>query len=124
MSATISLPDSAATDATDQDTALELFKQLLLEGDYGAGPKGMACKLRFDRGADDYIIIDIPYQHYASGGISAGAAGSVASAVDAGGLYINTAAHNITTENPMQIDADMLFRNLRIIIRDDEPYYP
>ena len=124
MSATISLPDSAATDSTDQGTALELFKQLLLEGDYGAGSKGMACQLRFDRGADDYILIDIPYQHYASGGIAAGAAGSVASAIDAGGLYINTAAHNITSENPMQIDADMIFRNLRIIIRDDEPYYP
>ena len=124
MSATISLPDSAAPDATDQDTAMELFKQLLLEGDYGTGSKGMSCQLRFDRGTDDYIIIDIPYQHYASGGIAAGTAGSTASGIDTGGLYINTAAHNVTTDNPMQIDADMMFRNLRIVVRDNEAFYP
>ena len=123
MSATVALPDSVATDSTAQTGALELFKQLLLEGDYAGSidRRGFTATLRFDRGSNDYIIIDIPTAATAGSPVE-GTANT--SALNNQGIFINTAQHGITGENPFQIDLDMIFRSIKISIRDTVPVYP
>jgi len=128
MSASVALPDAsvaadAAFGATGQQAgALELFKQLLLEGDYGDTDykKGFTATLKFERGTNDYIIIDIP-------GSAAGSAGSPTATshkLNSQGIFINTAGHSITGDNPFQVDLDMIFRSLKITIVDNLPVYP
>ena len=105
---TLALPDSQATDAT----GTTLFKELLLEGNYGEGMEGFNITLTFTRGTDDTITINIPDDSDAErGGNSQGA-------------FIRSAAHNITGDNPVQVDADILFRNIKIEIQDELYYYP
>ena len=128
MSCSVVLPDASldsnvAHGSATQDGALELFKQLLLEGDYGGSTAataraGFTASLRFDRGTNDYIIIDIP------GSTTAGSPTAGSNAVNSQGIFINTAPHGLTTDNPFQVDVDMLFRSMRINIRDTEPFYP
>jgi len=131
MSATVALPDadvsaSATAANSDQDGALELFKQLLLEGDYGAGGgsiyrRGMTASLKFERGTNDYIIIDIP---------TSTTAGSPTEGTDntnqlnKQGIFINSAAHDITGDQQLEVDLSMIFRSLKISIRDNVPVYP
>ena len=128
MSASVALPDAsvaadAAVGATGQQSgALELFKQLLLEGDYGHNDykKGFTATLKFERDTNDYIIIDIP-------GSAAGAAGTPTATsheLNSQGIFINTAGHSITGDNPFQVDLDMIFRSLKITIVDNLPVYP
>ena len=128
MSASVVLPDAsidsnaAAADAS-RDGALELFKELLLEGDYGGSTAataraGFTASLRFDRGTNDYIIIDIP------GSTTAGSPTAGSNAINSQGIFINTAPHGLTTDNPFQVDVDMMFRSIKINIRDNEPFYP
>jgi len=138
LSASVVLPDAeknaAATiggsgDAgVNQDTAMELFKQLLLEGDYGAGGgsiyrRGFTASLKFERGTNDSITIDIPPA-------DDGGAGSPTEGTDntnqlnKQGIFINSAPHNVTSDNPFQVDLDMMFRSLRITIVDSVPVYP
>ena len=40
------------------------------------------------------------------------------------GAIIRTAPHNITADNPFQVEADILFRSMKIDIQDAEHYYP
>ena len=40
------------------------------------------------------------------------------------GIFINSAPHSITGDNPFQVDLDMVFRSLRITIVDSIPVYP
>jgi len=107
-SVTLALPDAT----TNIDSAISIFKELLLEGDYGSGMQGFAIELRFDRGADDNIIISIPDD---------GAAGTGGNNQ---GAFINTAPHNITEANPMEVEAEVLFRNLKIEVNDTIAVYP
>ena len=128
MSATLVLPDATvASNATAanaaQTGALELFRQLLLEGDFGGSTSttartGFTASLRFDRGADDYIIIDIP------GSTTAGTPTAGSNQLNSQAVFINTAPHNLSTDNPFQVDAEMIFRGLKITITDSEPIYP
>ena len=128
MSATLVLPDASVASAASAanaslDGALELFRQLLLEGDYAGSTAataraGFTASLRFDRGADDYIIIDIP------GSTTAGTPTAGSNQLNSQGIFINTAPHGLTTDNPFQVDADMIFRGLQITIKDSEPVYP
>ncbi len=131
MSATVALPDAdvsaGATAAnSDQGGALELFRQLLLEGDYGAGGgsihrRGMTASMKFERGTNDYIIIDIP---------TSTTAGSPTEGTDntnqlnKQGIFINSAAHDITGDQQLEVDLSMIFRSLKITIRDNVPVYP
>ena len=128
MSCSVVLPDATldsnvAHGSASQDGALELFRQLLLEGDYGGtaaatARAGFTASLRFDRGTNDYIIIDIP------GSTTAGSPTAGSNAVNSQGIFINTAPHGLTTDNPFQVDVDMMFRSMKINIRDNEPFYP
>jgi len=129
MTATVTLPDaslgaSELHDASNLKTnATELFKQLLLEGDYGGSTqatsrKGFTCTLQFTRGTNDYIYIDIPTSS------TAGSPSSVTNAIDSQGMFINVAQHGITSDNPFQVDIDCIFRALKITIQDSVPVYP
>tara|TARA_R110002020_G_C16146879_1_gene762344 strand:- start:224 stop:1090 length:867 start_codon:yes stop_codon:yes gene_type:complete len=129
MSCTVVLPDAneialETAAATGQDSALELFRQLLLEGDYGdptaaaTARAGFTASLRFDRGTNDYIIIDIP------GSTTAGSPTAGSNQINSQGIFINSAPHNLSVENPLQVGVDMIFRGLKINIRDTEPVYP
>ena len=128
LSASVVLPDatieSGANAATAvQSGALELFRQLLLEGDFGGTTQatartGLTMTLRFDRGVDDWIIIDVP------GSATAGSPTAGSNALNSQGLFINTAPHTIGNDNPFQVDIDAVFRSIKIRIRDTVPVYP
>ena len=108
MSATIALPDALAASST---AARTLFTELLLEGDYGSGKAGFDMSLVFTRGTNDTITINIPDSTAGTGGNNQGA-------------YIRTAPHNFGEESPFQVEADILFRNMKITVVDSEHYYP
>jgi len=112
LALSLALPDTTAALTA---TTTRLFNELLWEGDYGAGSgagmEGFNIVLRFDRGAADSIVITIPDTTAAKGGNSQGA-------------FIRTAPHAISGDNPLQVDADVLFRNLKILVTDSEYYYP
>ena len=113
MSATVALPDSG--NATTND-AVNLFKELILEGDYGAegsaDMSGFKIVLTFTRGSNDSITFTIPDD------------GTAAAGGGQQGAFIRSAAHGITGDNPLQTDVDILFRNMKIEINDSEPFYP
>ena len=109
MDATIALPDTVNS-ATSDTTSL--FKQLMLEGDYGAGMKGFNIQLVFTRGTNDTITIDIPGD------------GAAAVGLDEQGAYLTEAPHPIDGSNPYEVSASMMFRNLKITVVDSEPMYP
>ena len=62
-------------------------------------------------GFEDKITITVPASTAGTGGNNQGA-------------FIRTAPHDFTTDNPFQVDADILFRNLKIDVQDSEYYYP
>ena len=107
MSATIALPDAGAASTA----ARTLFNELLLEGDYNSGKKGFDISLVFTRGTNDTITINIPDSTADAG-------------ANAQGAFIRSAPHNFGTDNPFQVDVDILFRNMKITVVDSEHYYP
>jgi len=125
FSCTLALPDSTGpTEATTR-----LFNELLWEGDYGVGSgtgmQGFNIVLRFDRGVNDSIVITIP-DDYTSGNEATGAG----IGGNNQGAFIRTAPHAVSGDNPLQVDADILFRNLKIDVTvpasasDLTYYYP
>ena len=105
---TLALPDSQAADSTTNT----LFRELLFEGDYGSGMQGFNISLTFTRGTDDTITITIPDD------------GAAAVGGNQQGAFIRVADHSITGDNPVQVDADILFRNMKIEVEDSLYYYP
>ena len=120
MSATITLPDSEVQDGVPSgttSTVRSLFNELLLEGDYStlhaaSSMSGFSIVLTFTRGSNDEIKITIPDD------------GTAAAGGGEQGAFIRSAAHSVTGDNPIQVDADILFRNMKIEIKDSEPFYP
>ena len=140
--------------ATNLDRATSLFKELLLEGRYEAngGHKGFNISLKFVRGThtnsadglvwEDAIWIDIPgidksvtatefsgsNQSYNSSPADwvAGSniSKSLSGTVNGGGAFIRSAPHTITTDAPLQVAVDMIFRSMTIVVKDQEAYYP
>ena len=114
MSASIVLPDSLDGSSADE-TGRRLFTELLLEGDYGttsSSMSGFAVTLTFTRGTNDTITITIPDD------------GTAAAGGGEQGAFIRSAPHTISGDNPLQVEADILFRNMKIQIKDSEPFYP
>tara|TARA_R100001082_G_scaffold108674_1_gene84302 strand:+ start:539 stop:2434 length:1896 start_codon:yes stop_codon:yes gene_type:complete len=109
MSATMALPD---TTTSSNAAARTLFTELLLEGDYGSGKAGFNITLTFTRGDNDSITITIPDD------------GSAGTGGNNQGAYIRTAPHNLGEESPFQVEADILFRNMKVTVVDSEHYYP
>ena len=113
LSCTIALPDTVASTATTVNSANEIFKQLLLEGNYGDGNglKGFAITLTFTRGTNDTITITIPDD------------GTAATGLNEAGAFILSAPYNITGDPIIQADLDILFRNMKIEIVDSKGVY-
>jgi hypothetical protein len=120
MSATLALPDSQIAYNGDGRT---LFKELLLEGDYGAGMVGFDVELTFARGTVGTSAVSDEIRIYIPGTSTTGATASAAG-LNSQGAIIRTAPHAITGDNPVQVDADILFRNMKIEIVDNLYYYP
>jgi hypothetical protein len=114
MSASIVLPDSLDGSSADE-TGRRLFTELLLEGDYGTttpSMSGFAIVLTFTRAANDTITITIPDD------------GTAAAGGGQQGAFIRSAPHAVSGDNPLQVEADILFRNMKIQIKDGVPFYP
>ena len=133
MSCTVALPDTKASTDNTIDNATSIFKELLLEGRYDAqNRKGFNISLKFTResgafgsGLDDAMYIDIPGpQIGATAFETAGTPNGTGSALGNQGAFLRSAPHTIMTEAPFQVACDFVFRNLSIIIRDNEPVYP
>ena len=129
MTATVALPDSASATSTSLSGATALFKELLLEGDYGtdADPnmKGFSASLEFTRGTNDRIVIDMPGSIAGQAAFtSQGTAVNPAEGGNSQGLFIRTAPHSITGDNPLQTELDVLIRSLRVTIDDNIAVYP
>ena len=117
MEATIALPDSQAATST----TTTLFKELLLEGDYGSGMRGFNIKLLFTRGTNDTITIQIPDD--GDGTAPTGSTGALPG-LDQQGAYITEAPHPIDGSNPYEVSASLMFRNLKMTIVDSQMLYP
>ncbi len=113
LSCTVALPDTVASTATTVNSANEIFKQVLLEGNYGDGNglSGFAITLTFTRGTNDTITITIPND------------GTAATGLNEAGAFILSAPYNITGDPIIQADLDILFRNMKIEIVDTKPVY-
>ena len=120
MSATIATPDSANQGTINTETgAVDLWRELLLAGDYrgtaAQGMRGFGVRLTFTRdnsGSGDFIRLVIPND------------GTATEGSNEQGAFIRSAPHNIGTDNPIQADADIQFRSMKIEIKDGEPMYP
>ena len=121
MACTLALPDADATESATVANSQTLFKELLLEGNYGSttapSNTGFAITLTFIRGAapasgtSDSLTITIPDD------------GTAAAGVGEAGAYIMSATHNIGTDGPMQVEVDMILRNLKIVVVDGDYLY-
>ena len=82
--------------------------------------QGFNIELRFDRGANDSILISIPDDYVSA---DTGNYPGAATGGNQQGAFIRTAPHNITDATPLEVEADILFRNLKITIEDSTPVY-
>ena len=128
LAATVVLPDSAAQTSTSLVAGTALFKELLLEGDYGTetnpNMKGFQVSIEFTRGANDKINIDIPGREAGGALGTPGTPSTPAKGGNSQGVFIRTAPHTLSGDNPLQVEVDMLVRNLNIAITDSIPVYP
>ena len=109
LGVTLALPDSQASAGASGNT---LFKEFLTEGDFGSGMQGFNIVLEFTRGTNDKITITIPDD------------GTAATGGNQQGAFFRSAPHGITGDNPVQVDADILIRNAKILVTDSLYYYP
>ena len=115
FSCTIASEESAAGTSTSEN-ANALFKELILEGDYGtpsaANKAGIDIVLTFERGTNDKIVVTVPDDATAAKGLNEQ------------GAFITSANHSIDGNNPIQADVSMIFRNMKIEVFDTLPVYP
>ena len=113
MTAQVAMEDSVASSANTRT----LWKELVLEGNYGSGMQGFDIHMTFTRGANDTIVIKSPSNATtASGGASAG--------FGAQGCFITAAPHPVGGDSPIQLDVNILMRDLSIVVTDSEAVYP
>jgi len=133
LTATVATPDTAlaagvSASAISHGAATALFKELLLEGDYGTDTNpnmtGFTASLEFVRGTNDRIVIDMPGLD--SGGSNFGVPGLpiVLKGGNNQGMFLRTAPHSITGDNPLQVEVDALVRNIKITVDDGIGVYP
>jgi len=113
MTAAIAMDDSLSTGSTTRT----LWKELILEGNYGAGMQGFDVHMTFTRGANDTIVINSP----SNATTSSGGAGT---GFGAQGCFITGAPHPVGGDSPIQIDTTILMRDLSIVVTDSEAVYP
>ena len=130
MSCVLALPDSAAATAGDLDSATALFKELLLEGQYDtSNMQGFKAYLDFQKPSGDGIRIHLPGLDPTVADLALPSSFAEPTRTLSGkgnlqGCFIRSATHNIGGEAPLQVDAEILFRNMHIVIADKIPVYP
>ncbi|MEK6861488.1 MAG: phage tail tube protein [Nanoarchaeota archaeon] len=108
FTATIGMEDSLAATATTRT----LWKELILEGNYGSGMTGFNVELLFTRGANDTIRIRSPQDQTPS------------TSFEDQGCFFLRAPHPIGAESPVQVGGEIILRNLEIIVTDNIGVYP
>ena len=114
MTATIAMEDATASSTS---TAKTLWRELILEGEYGSGMQGFDMVMTFTRGVDDTIVIKSP------GNATTNNAGS-GTGFGAQGCFIVSAPHNIGAESPLSLDVEILVRDVSIVCTDSVGVYP
>ena len=113
MTASIAMEDSIASSANTRT----LWKELILEGNYGSGMQGFDIHMTFTRGTNDTIVIKSPSNATTANGGAAAGFGTQ-------GCFLTSAPHPVGGDSPVQIDASILMRDLSIVITDSEGVYP
>jgi len=135
MSCILALPDSSIYNGGDLAGATAMFRELLLEGQYDTSTmKGFKVELSFEKANGDAIKIFLPGLDPTTNTELTAALTEPAedgelprvlsSSGNQQGCFIRSAAHNITGEAPLQVDVEILFRNMHIIIKDGVAIYP
>jgi len=129
MSMTVVEPTSrAASEAGSSESGYELggqsiFKQMLMEGDYGgltsSTPEGLSFEIQFSRddlttSSTDYIKIKPSYKSGSSPSFGLGNQG----------MFIASAKYSLDGSSPIQADLEIMLRNVEIEIVDTTPIYP
>ena len=132
LNCTVALPDTVSAFSSVNEGAMALFKELLLEGRYkdASGHEGFHIELTFSRGeiegasgVNDEIVIKIPGRRPGETLLS-GYTNTATADIGFQGAFLRSAPHTIMTEAPFQVTCDFVFRNIDIMIRDREPFYP
>ena len=122
MTVSLGMEDTiaAATDATT-DAIRTIWKELILEGNYkGYGqsgqPQGFTVEMQFTRGPNDHIKIVSPHK--------ANVLDTPGTAFESQGCFFRRATHTLGEESPIQIDGEIILRNLGITVVDKIATYP
>jgi len=111
LTATIAMPDTVAANATTRT----LWKELILEGALtGTGTPaltGFDITLTFTRGTNDTITITSP-------------SSSASTAFESQGCFFRRAQNSIETESPIQVEGEIILRNLSLVVVDSIAVYP
>ena len=130
MACILALPDYAASTTGGLGTATALFRELLLEGTYDTTTmRGFKVQLEFEKSNGDAIRIYLPGLNQTinpslAGSLDEPAGRSLTGEGNLQGCFIRRAEHAISGDSPLQVEADILFRNLHIIVKDKIPLYP
>jgi hypothetical protein len=111
LTATIAMEDSASAIGT----TASLWKELILEGNYAgtgtAALKGFDISLTFTRGSNDTITITSPSTTATTG-------------FEGQGCFFRRASHNIEQESPIQVEGEIIMRNMSVVVVDALGVYP
>ena len=111
LTATIAMEDSVAASATTRT----LWKELILEGAYtGTGTpalQGFDMTLTFTRGTNDIITITSPIL-------------TATTAFERQGCFFRRAQNSIETESPVQVEGEIIMRNMQVTVTDSIGVYP
>jgi hypothetical protein len=111
MSVSIALPDAFSSSSNTRS----LWKELILEGNYAglgntAALQGFNMSMVFTRGTNDTITVTSP-------------SSNASTAFDSQGCFFSRATHNIDQESPLQVDGEIILRDLSLVVVDSIPVY-
>ena len=114
----------------DESVARTIWKELILEGNYKAygtsgALTGFNMELIFTRGPNDYIKIVSPYKNdVATVASTSSVPATLSSKFEEQGCFFRRASHNVEQESPIQVDGEIIMRNLGVSIVDAIATYP
>ena len=125
MTASVAMEDTSPNTSTSRS----LWKELILEGHYGGDIRlaGWEMSLEFRRRGDDddKMTIRIPGHNTDLTNDRTNDTDSDAQArLNEQGIFVTRAPHNIGTESPIQIDLELKFRGLNMVVKDSVAVYP
>ena len=127
MSVTMAMADTLSSTATTRN----LWKEFILQGNYAAKTaapllQGFDIELTFEKGDRDSISIVSPY----AGSSTIGDATDVDDKDDliaapttgfgGQGCFFRRTSHNIGTESPIQVEGDIIMRNIACLVTDSK----